>query len=94
MLAILWSGLILATLAGAAAGRFPGIAMNRATIALVGATALVLTGAISRQQAYAANRHPIHTGKTAKYRQCGKRHGRQRQGQPKDRLTGVLGRTR
>jgi len=54
MLAILWSGLILATLAGAAAGRFPGIAMNRATIALVGATALVLTGAISRQQAYAA----------------------------------------
>lgn len=46
--------LVLLTLLGVAAGRYPRLRMNRATIALVGATALMLVGAISLEQAYAA----------------------------------------
>ncbi len=42
------------TLAGAAFGRLPWVAMNRATICLVGAVALVVLGAIPRGEAYAA----------------------------------------
>ena len=45
---------ILLTLVGVAVGRYPWLRMNRATIALVGATALILLGAIPLQQAYAA----------------------------------------
>lgn len=49
------SAIIIAlTLTGAAVGRFPGVAMNRATICLVGAALLVATGGISRTDAYAA----------------------------------------
>jgi Na+/H+ antiporter NhaD/arsenite permease-like protein len=56
---ITWSAwltlpLVLLTLIGVAAGRYPHLRMNRATIALVGATALMLVGAISLEQAYAA----------------------------------------
>ncbi|MBF0154110.1 MAG: anion transporter [Magnetococcales bacterium] len=51
---LLWLAIILVTLLGVAVGRLPGLAMNRATICLVGATALVLTGAISREAAYRA----------------------------------------
>lgn len=43
---------ITVTLIGIAAGRFPHLRMNRATIALVGATALVTVGAISLEEAY------------------------------------------
>jgi Na+/H+ antiporter NhaD/arsenite permease-like protein len=46
--------LILLTLAGVAIGQYPGLRMNRATIALVGATLLVLAGAMTLEQAYAA----------------------------------------
>ncbi len=45
---------ILVTLLGVAIGRYPVLRMNRATIALVGATLLVLIGAIPLEQAYAA----------------------------------------
>jgi Na+/H+ antiporter NhaD/arsenite permease-like protein len=45
---------ILLTLAGVAVGRYPGVRMNRATIAVVGATALVGLGALSIDQAYEA----------------------------------------
>jgi Na+/H+ antiporter NhaD/arsenite permease-like protein len=51
---VLTASIILLTLAGVAVGRFPGLRMNRATIALVGAVALVLIGALSLEQAYAA----------------------------------------
>jgi Na+/H+ antiporter NhaD/arsenite permease-like protein len=47
-------GLLLLILAGIAVGRYPRLRMNRATIALVGATALVLFGAIPLDTAYAA----------------------------------------
>jgi hypothetical protein len=43
-----------ATIAGVALGRFPGLRMNRATIAMVGATPLLATGCLSRDQAFAA----------------------------------------
>lgn len=46
--------LIVLTLIGVAVGRYPWLRMNRATIALVGATGLILVGAISLDQAYAA----------------------------------------
>lgn len=42
------------TLSGVAVGRYPGLRMNRATIALVGATVVVLLGAITLEQAYRA----------------------------------------
>jgi Na+/H+ antiporter NhaD/arsenite permease-like protein len=45
---------VVVILAGIAIGRFPILRMNRATIALVGATILIATGAISLPQAYAA----------------------------------------
>ncbi|GAB4244400.1 MAG: anion transporter [Acidobacteriota bacterium] len=50
----LWLLIILGTVAGVAVGRYPWVRMNRATIALVGATALVLTGALSLEKAYEA----------------------------------------
>lgn len=46
--------IILWTLIGVAIGRYPYFQMNRAVIALVGATLLVLLGALSLEQAYAA----------------------------------------
>ncbi len=45
---------IVVTLIGVAVGRYPWLRMNRATIALVGATILVAIGAISLEEAYAA----------------------------------------
>jgi Na+/H+ antiporter NhaD/arsenite permease-like protein len=42
------------TLVGVAIGRWPGLRMNRATIALVGATALVVVGSLSLEEAFAA----------------------------------------
>jgi Na+/H+ antiporter NhaD/arsenite permease-like protein len=42
------------TLVGVALGRYPGLRMNRATIALVGATVVVLLGAMTLEQAYRA----------------------------------------
>lgn len=42
------------TIVGVAIGRYPWLRMNRATIALVGATVLVVIGAISLPGAYAA----------------------------------------
>ncbi|MBF0177981.1 MAG: anion transporter [Magnetococcales bacterium] len=54
LLKLLWLAVIFITLSGVAMGRLPGLAMNRATICLVGATVLVLTGAISRASAYQA----------------------------------------
>lgn len=52
----LWLSLtiILLVLIGVALGRWPVLRMNRATITLVGATALILIGAISLDKAYAA----------------------------------------
>jgi len=41
------------TLVGVAIGRFPSLKMNRATIALVGAIALVACGSLSLEEAYA-----------------------------------------
>src|SRR5690554_5793258 len=45
---------IVVTIAGIAAGRYPHLRMNRATIALVGAATLAAIGAISSEQAYEA----------------------------------------
>lgn len=42
------------TLIGVAVGRYPGLRMNRATIALVGATVLIALGAIPLEKAYQA----------------------------------------
>lgn len=42
------------TLIGVAIGRYPWFRMNRATIALVGATALIALGALTLEEAYAA----------------------------------------
>jgi len=42
------------TLVGVAVGRYPGLRMNRATIALAGGVALIAAGAISLEEAYAA----------------------------------------
>lgn len=51
-----WVMIILAmlTLIGVAIGRYPWLRMNRATIALVGATLAVVIGALTLEQAYAA----------------------------------------
>ena len=46
--------IIIATIVGVAVGRYPFLRMNRATIALVGATALILLGAIPLEAAYAS----------------------------------------
>jgi Na+/H+ antiporter NhaD/arsenite permease-like protein len=45
--------IIIITLIGVALGRYPWLRMNRATIALVGATALVAVGILTLPQAYA-----------------------------------------
>ncbi len=50
----LTTGLVFVTLVGVAIGRYPRLRMNRATIALVGATALMAIGAIPLEAAYAA----------------------------------------
>lgn len=46
--------IIVVTILGVALGRYPFLRMNRTTIALVGAVALILAGAISIDAAYAA----------------------------------------
>jgi Na+/H+ antiporter NhaD/arsenite permease-like protein len=46
--------IIVATLIGVAVGRYPFLRMNRATIALTGATALIVLGALTLEEAYAA----------------------------------------
>jgi len=46
--------LISLTIIGVAVGRYPMLRMNRTTIAVVGATALIACGSISLPQAYAA----------------------------------------
>jgi di/tricarboxylate transporter len=51
---LITGGIVLATYAGVAVGHVPRLRMNRATIALVGAAALVAVGAINEKQAYAA----------------------------------------
>jgi Na+/H+ antiporter NhaD/arsenite permease-like protein len=43
---------VLATYAGVAVGRVPGLRMNRATIALVGAALLVAFGVLTQEQAF------------------------------------------
>lgn len=48
------AGLAVITLVGVAVGRYPALKMNRATIAMVGATAMVVLGALSLDEAYAA----------------------------------------
>jgi len=45
---------IILTLAGVAVGSYPRLRMNRATIALVGATLLIVIGAVTLEQAYAS----------------------------------------
>ncbi len=45
---------IVGTLFGVAVGRYPWLRMNRATIALVGAVILIVIGALTLEQAYAA----------------------------------------
>jgi Na+/H+ antiporter NhaD/arsenite permease-like protein len=50
----LTAAIVVGTYTGVAIGRVPGLRMNRATITLVGAAALIATGAIREQQAYAA----------------------------------------
>lgn len=51
---LLAGAIIIVTLVGVAIGRWPWLRMNRATIALVGATFLVALGVLSLEQAYAA----------------------------------------
>lgn len=51
---LLYAFLFLLTLVGIAVGRYPRLAMNRATIALVGATLLIFFRAIPLEQAYHA----------------------------------------
>ncbi|HTL68597.1 MAG TPA: anion transporter [Lacunisphaera sp.] len=48
------AGIIIVTLIGVAIGRYPWLRMNRATIALVGATLLLAVGAIGLEAAYRA----------------------------------------
>lgn len=48
------TGIVFVTLVGVAVGRYPWLHMNRATIALVGATVLMLVGAIPLEAAYRA----------------------------------------
>ncbi len=45
---------VLLTYAGVAFGQVPSLRMNRATIALVGAAALIFTGALTEEQAFGA----------------------------------------
>ncbi len=54
MLQWLATAVVFVTLVGVAVGRYPWLHMNRATIALVGATALIALGAIPLEAAYAA----------------------------------------
>jgi Na+/H+ antiporter NhaD/arsenite permease-like protein len=52
---LILSGLVIAvTLVGVAIGRYPRLRMNRATIALVGATILIAMGTIPLEKAYLA----------------------------------------
>ncbi len=53
-LTIITAIVVLVTYAGVAIGRVPWLRMNRATIALVGATILIAIGSINEKQAYAA----------------------------------------
>lgn len=53
-LPITTASIVALTLLGVAIGRWPWLKMNRATIALVGATVLIASGAISLDQAYRA----------------------------------------
>ena len=46
--------IVAVTLVGVAVGRWPWLKMNRATIALVGATVLIALGVIPLEQAYRA----------------------------------------
>ncbi len=46
--------IVVATIIGVAVGRYPFLRMNRATIALTGATALIVLGALTLDEAYAA----------------------------------------
>lgn len=46
--------LVVLTLIGVAVGRYPWLRMNRATIALVGATLAIAIGSLTLEQAYAA----------------------------------------
>jgi Na+/H+ antiporter NhaD/arsenite permease-like protein len=48
------AAIIVVTLIGVAIGRYPVLKMNRATIALVGATALIALGVLSLDEAYRA----------------------------------------
>lgn len=50
-----WAALVIVvlTLIGVAVGRYPFMRMNRATIALTGATALIVLGALTLEEAYA-----------------------------------------
>lgn len=50
----LTAGLAVITLVGVAIGRYPVLRMNRATIAMVGATAMVVLGALTLEEAYAS----------------------------------------
>lgn len=47
-------GIVIITYIGVALGRFPNLNMNRATIALVGAAALIATGMMTENEAIAA----------------------------------------
>src|SRR5829696_7229346 len=51
---LLTAGIVAVTLVGVAIGRWPTLRMNRATIALVGATALIAIGAIPLNEAFRA----------------------------------------
>ncbi|MBF0098465.1 MAG: anion transporter [Magnetococcales bacterium] len=53
-LQLLWLTILLLTLGGVAFGQLPKLAMNRATICLVGATLLVQSGAITYHEALQA----------------------------------------
>lgn len=48
------AGIALMTYAAVAVGYVPGLRMNRATIALIGAALLVVTGALTEEQAFSA----------------------------------------
>ena len=48
------AALSVLTLVGVAVGRYPALKMNRATIALVGATLLIAVGSLTLEQAYRA----------------------------------------
>lgn len=52
---VYWSSLALiaVTVVGVAIGRLPGLRMNRATIALTGATLLIVLGSLTLKEAYA-----------------------------------------